>query len=97
MSIGPYLKKNIDAKAISRLAEVVEDVPSKIEKDDFTGKRFELGNYKVVRDESGEEHHLINGSINQTSARVGTKGKVVYRTGPTYGLWFFEPDSPTKV
>ena len=29
-------------------------------------------------------------------AKVGDRGRLVFKTGPSYGLWFFEPDPVTE-
>lgn len=41
--------------------------------------------WTVVQDELGETHHL------RVDAAVGTRGTLTYRSGPSYGLWFFHP------
>jgi hypothetical protein len=47
---------------------------------------------KVIRDDSGELTFYPRGSMGFPSAPVGSIGYIEYRTGPSYGLWFFVPD-----
>ena len=47
---------------------------------------------KVALDEFGETYLFPIGSMGYPSAVTGTKGQVEYRSGPSYGLWFFAAD-----
>ncbi|KKL87119.1 hypothetical protein LCGC14_1937890 [marine sediment metagenome] len=47
-----------------------------------------LGGTTVVDDEKGLRHFLRG--LNKTSASVGTKGWIEYRSTPSLGLWYFE-------
>lgn len=44
---------------------------------------------KYVKDETGEIHNLVKGSMNSTQAPVGTKGTIQYVSCSSYGLYFF--------
>lgn len=74
-------------------AEVIEIVPPKVQIDSFTGQRYQIGNYVVVKDETGQLHNFINGSMNGiVNPEVGMKGIVTYHSSSSYGLWFFTRD-----
>jgi hypothetical protein len=74
-------------------AIVVKVVPSKIEKDAFSGKRYEVGNYVLVQEiASGALHTFINGSINGVKPElrvVDTGGNITWQRSASYNLPFF--------
>ena len=80
-------------KPTPRKATVTKVVGSKTQRDSFTGKLFELGNYVEVMDETGELHIFHNGALDQVKMedRVeGKQGTVSYETCASFGLWFFK-------
>jgi hypothetical protein len=74
-------------------ATVVKVVPSKIEVEAFSGKRFEVGNYVVVQENDSKRlHTFINGSMNQIPIglrTVGTEGFITWHKSVSYNLPFF--------
>ena len=74
-------------------AKVVKVIPSKIERDTFNGKVYEIGNYVIVQEiASGRLHTLINGSLNQAPfelRKVGQEGYVTWHRSASYSLPFF--------
>ena len=74
-------------------AIVVKVVPSKIEVEHFSGKRFEVGNCVIVQEVTSRQlHTFINGSMNQVSIelrRVNAVGFIVWHRSASYNLPFF--------
>ena len=74
-------------------AIVVKVVPSKIEVEHFSGKRFEVGNYVIVQEVTSRQlHTFINGSMNQVPIelrKVDTVGFIVWHRSASYNLPFF--------
>jgi hypothetical protein len=64
--------------------------------DPFTGKRSDYGNYAIAKeDESGTEHVIYTGSINQVPEhlrKVGQKGVIVWDKSASYYLPFFRAE-----
>ena len=81
-------------KRAIRKASVIEEVPPMIYPDRL-GYPVSLAGYRRVRDETGDVHTFINGSLNRTDAKVGDTGVVVRIESPTYSLWRFvaRPDN----
>lgn len=74
-------------------AIVVKVVPSKIEVEHFSGKRFEVGNYVIVQEVTSRQFHtFINGSMNQVPVElrmVDTVGFITWHRSASYNLPFF--------
>ena len=74
-------------------AIVVKVVPSKIEVDSFSGKRFEVGDYVIVQEVTSRQlHTFINGSMNQVPLelrQVDQQGFIVWHRSVSYNLPFF--------
>lgn len=74
-------------------AIVVKVVPSKVEVDSFSGKRYEVGNYVIVQEVASRQlHTFINGSMNQVPVelrRVNSVGFIVWHRSASYNLPFF--------
>ena len=76
-----------------RKAKVVDMVADTYgRRSDQGGWNYHAG-YRQVRDETGEVHSLINGSMHCTTAQIGDEGVLQYITSPRSGLWYFKKDT----
>jgi hypothetical protein len=75
-----------------RKAAIVQVVPSSIGKDHWGYPRSYAG-YVQARDDAGDVHNFINGSLNGVSGvQVGDTGTVTFTKGAGFALWFWKGD-----
>lgn len=77
-----------------RTARIVYVHEDSIERDDLGYVRRYAGRVEV-KDETGETHYFVNGSINQVKVKdrvVGATGTVQFERGGSYALWRFIPN-----
>lgn len=76
-----------------RKAEIIEIIPSYRYMDGLIERR--AAEVVKVRDETGEIHDFVTGSINTVDCdyrKVGQKGIVHWISTKSYHMWFFNPE-----